>query len=233
MFSDRSAQNCTSASDNFLMNTLQQKTAIVTGGSSGIGKAIASALSAEGVNVVIASRRTTPACDVRKKADVIRLIAHVKERFGSIDILVNNSGLGVGSKIVDCTEDDWHRVLDTNLTGTFLMTQAVLPAMIAQRSGYIINIASQAAKHGYPNAGPYCASKFGIVGFSEALQQEVREFGVHVHCLCPGLVQVPPPKDESEIRSGVLQVEDLASAALFLLKQPSRVHIENVGLYHF
>jgi NAD(P)-dependent dehydrogenase (short-subunit alcohol dehydrogenase family) len=215
------------------METLQGQTAIVTGGGSGIGKAIAAALAHEGVNVVVASRRTTPPCDVRKKAEVVRLVAHAQERFGRIDILVNNSGLGVGSKIVDCTEEDWHKVLDTNLTGTFLMTQAVLPAMIARRAGYIINIASQAAKHGYPNAGPYCASKFGVVGFSEALQQEVREFGIHVHCLCPGLVQVPPPTSESDVRPGVLQVEDLASAAVFLLKQPRRVQFENFGLFHF
>lgn len=215
------------------MESLRGKTAIITGGTSGIGKAIADALAAEGVNVVAASRRTTPACDVRSKVDVVRLATHAKNRFGRIDILVNNTGLGVGSKIVECSEEDWHKVIDTNLTGTFLMTQAVLPDMIAQRSGYIINIASQAAKHGYPNAGPYCASKFGIIGFSEALQHEVREFGIHVHCLCPGLVQVPEPQTESEVRPGVLQVDDLASAALFLLKQPRRVQIENIGLYQF
>src|SRR2546428_736374 len=103
--------------------TLTARTAIVTGGGSGIGKAIAEALIAEGAIVVAASRRTTPACDVRRKADVVKLVAHVKERFGRIDILVNNSGLGVGSKIVDCSEEDWRLVLDTNLTGTFLMTQ--------------------------------------------------------------------------------------------------------------
>lgn len=223
-----------------ITETLTAKTAIVTGGGSGIGKAIATALLQEGTNVVVASRRAlvvegavSVACDVRKKADALKVAEVAKQRFGSIDILVNNSGLGVGSKIVDCSEEDWCLVLDTNLTGTFLMTQAVLPAMIEQKSGYIINIASQAAKHGYPNAGPYCASKFGIVGFSEALQHEVREFGIHVHCLCPGLVQVPPPKNESEVRPGVLQVEDLASATLFLLKQPRRVQLENIGLYHF
>src|SRR2546426_6426019 len=193
------------------MESLQGQTAIVTGGESGIGKAIADALVAEGVNVIAASRRTTPACDVRKKSDVVKFVADVEERFGHIDILVNNSGLGVESKIVDCSEEDWQKVLDTNLTGTFLMTQAVLPTMIAQRRGYIINIASQAAKHGYPDAGPYCASKFGIVGFSEALQHEVREFGIHVHCLCPGLVQVPAAQSPGEIRPGVLQVEDLAA----------------------
>jgi NAD(P)-dependent dehydrogenase (short-subunit alcohol dehydrogenase family) len=222
------------------MEALQGKTAIITGGGSGIGKAITTALLGEGANVIVASRRALPvdgamsvACDVRKKVDVVKVAEGAKERFGQIDILINNTGLGIGSKIVECSEEDWHLVLDTNLTGTFLMTQAVLPDMIARRSGYIINIASQAAKHGYANAGPYCASKFGIIGLSEALQHEVREYGIHVHCLCPGLVQVPPPQNESEVRPGVLQVEDLASVALFLLKQPSRVQIENIGLYHF
>jgi len=153
------------------MEALRGKTAIITGGGSGIGKAIAVALVREGVNVVVASRRAPSVenavsvpCDVRQKSDAVKVVETAKQRFGSIDILVNNTGLGVGSKIVDCSEEDWHKVLDTNLTGTFLMTQAVLPPMIAQRSGYIINIASQAAKHGYPQAGPYCASKFGIIG---------------------------------------------------------------------
>ena len=209
------------------MESLQGKTAIVTGGETGIGKAIADALRGEGAKVVTASRRT--GCDVRKKSDVAKLVSET----GRVDILVNNTGLGVGSKIVECSEEDWHRVIDTNLTGTFLMTQAVLPGMIERRSGHILNIASQAAKRGYPNAGPYCASKFGILGLSEALQHEVREFGIRVHCLCPGLVQVPAPQNESEVRPGVLQVEDLASATLFLLKQPRRVQFDNIGLYHF
>jgi NAD(P)-dependent dehydrogenase (short-subunit alcohol dehydrogenase family) len=222
------------------VETLQGKTVIVTGGGSGIGRAIATALVREDANVVVASRRapsvdgaSSVRCDVRKKVDTLRVVKTTAERFGRIDILVNNSGLGVQREVVDCSEEDWHLVLDTNLTGTFLMTQAVLPTMIAQRSGYILNIASQAAKHGYPEAGPYCASKFGIVGLSEALQQEVREYGIHVHCLCPALVQVPPPRNASETRDDVLQVEDLASTVLFLLKQLRRVKYENIGLYHF
>lgn len=233
------------------MYTLQNKTAIITGGGSGIGKAIAKALILEGVNVVISSRRidllrsvaeelnnygkgkAVPVeCDLRDDGMINNLVGQVNSMFPSIDVLINNSGLGISKLIVDLTIEDWDYVMDTNLKGTFLLTKAVLPKMMEQRSGYIINIASQAAKHGYPEAGVYCASKFGLLGFAEALQQEVREYGIRVNSLCPALVQVPPPATAEEIRTDVLQVEDLAQSVLFLLKQPDRVKFENVGLYH-
>jgi NADP-dependent 3-hydroxy acid dehydrogenase YdfG len=234
------------------MTTLKGSNAIVTGGGSGIGFAIARALADAGVNVIVASRRgdvlakaaaelnamgkgkvLPVVCDIRKKADVVNVVATAKERWGTIDILVNNSGLGVTSKIVDCTDEEWDLVLDTNLRGVFWMSREVLPTMIAQRSGYIVNIASQAAMHGYAGAGPYCASKFGVVGLSEALQIEVRDYGIVVHSLCPALVQVPPPKDRAGTDDGVLQVEDLASTLMFLLTQPKRIKYSNIGLYHF
>jgi NAD(P)-dependent dehydrogenase (short-subunit alcohol dehydrogenase family) len=234
------------------MTTLKGSSAIVTGGGSGIGFAIARALISADANVIIASRRSTllseaagalnalgkgkaipVACDIRQHEDIARVVATAREQWGSIDILVNNAGLGGPSRIVDCSDEEWDLVLDTNLKGVFRMTREVLPTMISQRSGYIVTIASQAAKHGYPNAGPYCASKFGVVGLSEALQLEVREFGIVVHALCPALVQVPPPKDPAEIDDQVLQVEDLASSLMFLLTQPKRVKYENIGLYRF
>lgn len=233
------------------MDTLENKTAIITGGGSGIGKAIARELVLNGVNVVIASRRISLLnsaaeelnslnrgkaaafeCDLRNQDMIAGLVDYACGLFPSIDILINNSGIGVQKKIVDLAADDWDYVMDTNLKGTFLLTKAVLPKMISQRSGYIINIASQAAKHGYPEAGVYCASKFGLLGFAEALQQEVREHGIRVNSLCPALVQVPPAATPDEIRNDVLQVEDLAQSVLFLLKQPERVKFENIGLYH-
>ena len=232
------------------MKSLKGSNAIVTGGGSGIGFAIAQALINADVNLIIASRRgdvlaTAAArlnalgkgeaipivCDVRKKGDIVNVVKTATERLSSIDILVNNSGLGVTSRIVDCTDEEWDLVLDTNLKGVFWMTRETLPTMMSQRSGYIINIASQAAMHGYANAGPYCASKFGLVGFSEALQNEVRQFGIIVQSLCPALVQVPSPANRSEIIDGVLQVEDLASTVMFLLTQPKRIKYENIGLY--
>ena len=233
------------------MESLNNKTAIITGGGSGIGKAIAKALVNEGANVIITSRRiellnsvaeelnsigkgkaSAVECDLRNQKMIADLAERVQGMYPTIDILVNNSGIGVSKKIVDLTPDDWDYVMETNLKGAFMLTKAILPKMIEQKSGYIINIASQAAKHGYPEAGVYCASKFGLLGFSESLQYEVRDYGIRVNALCPALVQVPPPATEEEIRNDVLQVEDLAETVLFLLKQPDRVKFENIGLYH-
>ena len=233
------------------MNELTGKKAIVTGGGSGVGRAVAEALVREGVDVVIASRRRETleaaalelnaigpgkahacVCDLRDAASVRGTVAFALALFPTIDILIDNSGLGVQPKIVDCTEEEWDLVLDTNLKGAFLMIQAALPTMIRGRNGYIINIASQAAKHGYSQAGPYCASKFGLLGLGEALQEEVREYGIRVHSLCPALIQVPRPASPSALRTGVLQVDDLAASVLFLLRQPARIKFENIGLYH-
>lgn len=234
------------------MSTLANKVAIVTGGATGIGLAITEALLKQGVNVVISSRRQAllaetaekfngqynakclaVAADVRLKSDIQGLVSETLQSFGKVDILINNSGLGVTDKIIDCPEENWDLVLDTCTKGTFLLSQAVLPTMQNQKEGFIINIASQAAKNGYAEAGPYCAAKFGVLGLGLALQEEVREFGIKVHSLCPGLVQVPAASSNAEQKFGWLQPEDLAASVLFLLQQPKRVHFDNIGLWGF
>lgn len=230
---------------------LNGKVALITGGGSGIGRAIAKRFAQEGIHTVLASRRIdllraeaeqfaretgtssiAVAVDVRSKASVQAMAAEVFGQFKRVDILVNNSGVGTGALAVDLSEDEWDRVTETNLKGAFLVSQAVLPKMIENRWGHIINISSQAGKHGYANATAYCASKFGLIGFGQALQQEVRQHNIKVSNLLPALVQVPPPQGESEVNSGVLQVGDLAEAALYLVRQPDRVKIEDIGLYH-
>lgn len=234
------------------MNRLEGKTALITGGASGIGLAISQALVKAGMRVALCSRRKAllkeqvealnkehpghaiaVETDVREKLSVENAVAEVASQFGQIDVLVNNAGLGVTHLIEDCPEEDWDLVLDTTTKGTFLMTQAVLPHMKAQQDGFVINIASQAAKNGYERAGPYCAAKFAVLGLGLALQEEVRAHGIKVHSLCPGLVQVPAPKDVQEMKEGWLQTEDMAQAVLYLLQQPKRVFIENIGLYGF
>ena len=156
-------------------------------------------------NEIYDAKTLAVAADVRQKSEVQHVVDVAVEAFGQLDILINNAGLGVTDKIVDCPEENWDMVLDTCIKGTFLMSQGVLPHMQKARDGFIINIASQAAKNGYSEAGPCCAAKFGLLGLGSALQEEVREYGIKVHSLCPGLVQVPKPSSTTEHKDGWLQ----------------------------
>lgn len=122
--------------------------------------------------------------------------------------------------------------MDTNVKGTFLMCKNVVPNMIKQKEGYVVNIASQAALNGYANAGVYCASKFAMVGLGKALQEEVREYGIHVHSLNPALIQSQKTPKE-KIDSGLIQNDDLADMLVYLLRQPRRLKIDNIGMWGF
>lgn len=225
------------------------QTALVTGGGSGIGLAISRRLHRMGMKVILASRRIdlltreveklnadgrnqafALAMDVRNRQSIITALAELPSDFSDVDVLINNAGLGVEHSIEDCPEDDWDLVMDTTLKGPFMLTQALLPIMKAKGDGFILNIASQAAKHGYANAGPYCAAKFGLVGFAKALQEEVRPFNIRIHNLMPALVQVPAPESKEEMKAGWLQTEDLADAVEFAITRPERVFLEDIGL---
>lgn len=193
------------------MNELRAKRALISGGASGIGLAIAEALASQGVELILASRRQSLleqeaarlsatygvrvlplVLDVSDGAHVRACHAEARERLGPVDLLINNSGVGSDHLVQDLPESEWDRVMDTCAKGTFLLTQACLPDMLASRHGTIINIASQAARHGYARASVYCAAKFAVLGFAKALREEVQHQGIRVHTLCPGLVQVPP-----------------------------------------
>ncbi len=182
------------------------KVAVVTGASRGIGLAIAQALTAAGVSVIAASRSLSTArkkssarqpktnsrlpiteirCDVRDEAHVALLFAKVKEQFGRVDILVNNAGTAHALRnIQDLPLEIWRQVLDTNLTGTFLCTQAAL--LLMGKGGVIVNNLSVAARGVFPGESAYCASKYGALGFTETLREEVRERGIRVISLLPG-----------------------------------------------
>ena len=228
---------------------MKYSVAMVTGAGSGIGRAISLALASQGIKVALLGRNVTAlketqklisqqsgiqtiVCkvDVREEQGIQQAADEAQKQLGNVDVLINNAGLGVEHLVEECPEEDWDLVMDTNAKGTFLLSKAVLPGM-KENGGFIINIASQAAKHGYERTGPYCASKFAVLGFGLALQEEVRQFGIKVHSLCPGLVQVPKPLLETEKKPGWLQVDDLANAVVYLLNQPEGVHIENMGLY--
>lgn len=231
------------------MKKLRATRALISGGASGIGLAIAEALASQGVELVLVSRRlglleqeaarlqgrygvrVLPlALDLCDSDQVRACHAEARERLGPIDLLVNNSGVGSDYLVQDLPESEWDRVMDTCAKGTFLLTQACLPDMLAHRHGTIINIASQAARHGYARASVYCAAKFAVLGFAKALREEVQHQGIRVHTLCPGLVQVPPPACPGERKPGWLQVEDLAEAVLYTLRQPAHVQLDEIGM---
>ncbi len=189
------------------MRSLTGKVALVTGGSRGIGFAIAHALGAEGAAVAITGRDRThlsaarmklegagPAgvetlqADVRQRADVDRAVGGVAERFGGLDIVVNNAGVGLFGNVADLPPETWDEVIDTNLTGAFNVCRAAIPHLRRRGGGFIINISSLASKNAFPGGAAYSASKAGLNAFSEALMQEVRYDDIRVSCVLPGSV---------------------------------------------
>lgn len=180
--------------------------AVVTGGGSGIGAATAAALLRAGARVTLTGRdaarleaqRTAlggtenVACesvDVTDESAVDAAFARAAGRFGAIDILVNNAGQAQAAPFAQTDLALWRRMLDVNLTGAFLCTRAVLPAMLASKSGRIINVASTAGQVGYPYVAAYCASKHGVIGMTRALALEVATQGVTVNAVCPGYTE--------------------------------------------
>ncbi len=230
---------------------LENKIAIVTGGGQGLGKTITEYLLAQGMSVAICGRTQSTltatvaefnenypnkiigkVCDVGNAEQVQAFEEYVSEELGIIHVLINNSGFGKETLVWQTTEADWDDVMNANVKGVYLMARAFLPKMINNKEGYILNIASQAALNGYANAGVYCASKFAMVGLSKALREEVREFGIHVHSLNPALIQSNKKATDS-LDSGLIQNEDLARMAIYLLEQPRRLKIDNIGMWGF
>jgi len=233
------------------MYALAGKTAIVTGGGKGLGKTLARFLLEAGMNVAICGRTentivetvkqfevTFPGkiygqvCNVASSSDVVDFVANAKRTYGELHVLINNSGFGKETLIWETSEKAWDEVMDTNVKGTFLMCKEVVPHMVNNKEGYIINIASQAALNGYANAGVYCASKFAMVGLGKALQEEVRPYGIHVHSLNPALIQSQKAETE-KVDDGLIQNEDLGNMVVYLLSQPRRLKIDNIGLWGY
>jgi NAD(P)-dependent dehydrogenase (short-subunit alcohol dehydrogenase family) len=217
--------------------------AIVTGGSRGIGFAIAKAIAGAGGSVMItgldasridqavrklgqsggSARVDGAAVDVRDRAAVRKLVEETVRQFGGLDLLVNNAGVGAFADVTSMTDDDWARVIDTNLTGVFFCTRAAIPAMKKSGGGWIINIASLAGRNYFPGGAAYCASKAGLIAFSESVMQEVRYDNIRVSVVMPGSVatEFSHPSGSSD-DSWKLSPDDVAEAVMDLVRHPGR-----------
>ena len=212
--------------------------ALVTGGSKGIGFAIAKAFVAEGASVVITGRHRreleraqtelgSRACaivaDVRNPAEVAAAAREPIDRFGGLDVLVNNAGVGLFKNAADLSIADWQAVIDTNLSGVFYFSHAAIPHLRQRGGGWIINISSLAGKNPFAGGTAYCASKAGLNAFSEALMQEVRYDDIRVTCVMPGSVATGFSGRSAEDRPDwKIQPEDVAEVVLDLLLMPAR-----------
>jgi NAD(P)-dependent dehydrogenase (short-subunit alcohol dehydrogenase family) len=208
--------------------------AVVTGGTKGIGRAIVEALLANGARVVFGARtaedveRTAEAlgdsahgvvCDVQQPEDCQHLMRTAQDVFGGMDSLINNAGVGIFKNVAELSTDEWNTVLHTNLDGVFYCTSAAIPVLRQRGGGWIINIGSLAGKNAFPGGAAYNASKFGLIGFSEALMQEVRHDGIRVSYIMPGSVSTAGFGGSSDWK---IQPEDVGQIVLDLLATPDR-----------
>jgi len=225
---------------------LRNKVVWITGSSRGIGKAAALALAAKGARVVISARREEDAaevageinsngdaaiavrCDVRDTAEISKVVHQTQELWGEIDILINNAGVGIFKKIVDTTADEWEQMMQTNLTSAFLCTRTVLPGMIARASGHIINVVSVAGIQPYDQCGGYCASKYGLLGFTEVLRMETRKFGVRVTALIPGATDTDIWAASNFDRSLMIKPEAVADAIISICEMDNSALVETL-----
>ncbi|MDR3565496.1 MAG: glucose 1-dehydrogenase [Negativicutes bacterium] len=231
---------------NFPSADLSGKTALVTGGSKGIGFGMAQALAHAGADMIIVSRNLEEgeqaaqemramgrkaialSCDVTSPAAVAAMVEKAVAAFGKIDILLNNAGMNIRKAVVDIAEEDWDKVIDTNLKGIFLVAQAVGKEMIKQKSGKIINIASIMGAVGMPMLASYCASKGGVIQLTKVLALEWAQYNINVNCIGPAYIRTPMTagwlNDEERLKvildstplRRLGEVEDLAGPVVFL-----------------
>lgn len=212
---------------------IEGKVALITGASRGIGAAVARKLAERGVNLGLASRSgadlgldaVAQPCDVRNPADLDSVVSATVERFGRLDILVANAGVGAYGPFLDLSPEHLEEMVDVNLKGTLYAVRAALPHLIESGEADIVTLASEAGRRGLPFEAVYCASKFGQVGFTRALDHELREHGVRCTNVCPGGVAtdfaLEPGRGRSpEALPGMMTADDVAEVVLFVLTRP-------------
>jgi 3-oxoacyl-[acyl-carrier protein] reductase len=227
------------------MASIEGQVAVVTGAGRGIGRAIATELGRLGARVVLAARsraeleetaraigssaRVIPA-DVKRKEDLQKLFQQVTAALGPVDILVNAAGLGIFGPVTDFKDEDFETLIQTNLRGIFFACRFVLPSMIERKKGHIINIASIAGKVGSANRAVYCASKFGVVGFTESLAEEVRQHGIRAAVICPGSTDTrfSPSETSGKARDRMLRPADVAHAVRMIVTQEPNSFISEI-----
>jgi NAD(P)-dependent dehydrogenase (short-subunit alcohol dehydrogenase family) len=233
------------------MSEIRESVVIVTGAGRGTGRVIARALASEGARVVLCARTATEVeatvaeiraeggqakavvGDIREEATAQALAQRALDHFGRIDTLVNNAGIGGSGPVETLALADWRATLETNLTGAFLCTRAVLPTMRQRGAGHILMISSGAGKQGYANMSAYCASKFGLMGFAQALAQEVGDVGIKVCTLTPGSILTDFSGHAPRPGAKYLAPEDVAEAILYLLAQSDRAWTQEMSLWPF
>jgi 3-oxoacyl-[acyl-carrier protein] reductase len=170
------------------------------------------------------------AADLAQSAEIERLARQTEEQLGSLDILVNNAGVGGFGAFYQLTESDWDATVDTNLKAVFLLSRAVAPAMVARRRGYIINIASLAGKNAFAGGGIYCASKWGLLGLTGCMAEDLRAYGIRVSAICPGSVATKFGPHTGKSEAKMLQPADIALAVEMLLRQAPQSFISEIDL---
>jgi len=228
------------------MPNLTGKVAIVTGATKGIGLAIAERMINEGMSVVVSARTEADvasvaarlgdnamgvACDVADPAACAAMVDAAVERFGRLDVLVNNAGLGIFKSISEMTIEEWQLQVDVNLGGVFYCSKAALPHLSASGDGYIVNIGSLASRNSFASGTGYNASKFGLLGMSEAMMLDVRYEDVRVSIVMPGSVNTPFNNHEQAAERGwKLEADDCALAVMQLLEYPKQAHVSRMEM---
>ena len=233
------------------MSSAEPGTAFVTGATEGIGRAIAVALGRAGYRVGICARTGGKvqevlaalaaenveaagiAADVGNESDVRAAVAHVTDRLGPVETLVNNAGVGIFKPFEELTTDDWDRTMATNLRSLFLVTREVLPGMRRRRRGAIVNIASLAGRNGFVGGTAYTASKHAVLGFSKSLMAEVRKDDIRVIAICPGSVDTALMHGQTMLKPNLpraLQPGDIAETVLATLALPPRAMVSELDI---